>query len=288
MIMMRMLLILVAVGTTPNSAFAWGASGHSIVAELAQRRLTDAAATAVEKLIGRASLASIASWADDYKFVFGGAKTKRWHYVDIDTKAGSYSAATDCQLEEEGDCIVKALEREMKLLANSAMPLIDRQNALRFVVHLTGDLSQPFHCAEHEKDGGGNAVKVEFAGKGPDGKELKRSTNLHALWDETLIEAHAFSWGAYLDEIATTIAPAVGEPLAIEPDVMDWANMCFAAGKQAYGLLPVGWEATVAAGNPVALDAAYQSRAQPLLDQQLAIGGLHLARALNYALSEGK
>jgi hypothetical protein len=92
--------------------------------------------------------------------------------------------------------------------------------------------------------------------------------------------------GAYLEEISTTVVPAIKVGTG-EPALDDWADACFAAGKEAYGILPAGWEATVAAGSPVILDAAYQMRAQPLLDRQLAIGGLHLAQALNWALSQG-
>ena len=51
-----------------GEALAWGQEGHSIVAEIAQRRLSPEAARAAEQLLGRGhSLASIASWADDVR-----------------------------------------------------------------------------------------------------------------------------------------------------------------------------------------------------------------------------
>jgi hypothetical protein len=47
-----------------------GPEGHSIVAEIAQRRLTPEAAAKVREILGEnASLASIASWANDYRAV---------------------------------------------------------------------------------------------------------------------------------------------------------------------------------------------------------------------------
>ncbi|MGY2996920.1 S1/P1 nuclease [Mesorhizobium sp. URHB0026] len=268
-----------------QSAFAWGASGHSIVAELAQRRLTPTAEANLEILIGRASLASIASWADDFKFTPAGTKTKRWHYVDADVSGDGHSWRSGCELQAEGDCLPLALEREIKVLSNPGNPLIARQIALRFVVHLAGDLTQPFHCANYGDDGGGNSIKIDFTGRGLDGKEVKVSSSLHSLWDDGLINAHAFSWGAYLEELDATTAPTVSADSDIDY-IGTWADACHEAGKTAYKLLPAGWQAKVAAGAPIVLDSTYQIAAQPLLDRQLAVGGLQLAVILNEALGK--
>ncbi|UVK38745.1 S1/P1 nuclease [Mesorhizobium sp. AR10] len=268
----------------PEAALAWGASGHSIIAEIAQRRLSASAAANVENLIGHASLASISSWADDYKFTSVGSKTKRWHFVDFDIAEENPSTAEACKLESEGDCLILALNREVARLADPALPPLARQNSLRFVVHLMGDLSQPFHCSEHAGDGGGNGVKVDFVGKYPDGKEAKFSGNLHKLWDDILIEAHAFSWGAYLEEIETTVIPNLAVSDQRYDHIFDWAKECHQVGRRAYAMLPAGWESVVGAGGPIALDAKYQQSVQGTLDQQLAIGGLRLAAVLNKAL----
>src|SRR5690242_8680682 len=63
-------------------AFAWGEDGHSIVAEIAQRRLNDTARAAVDKVLKHGSMASVANWADDVKFT-ARPETKAWHFVDI-------------------------------------------------------------------------------------------------------------------------------------------------------------------------------------------------------------
>ena len=47
---------------------AWGPEGHSIIAELAQRRLSPLAAAEGGRLLGSGgSLASVGSWADDVR-----------------------------------------------------------------------------------------------------------------------------------------------------------------------------------------------------------------------------
>jgi hypothetical protein len=56
--------------------------------------------------------------------------------------------------------------------------LADKQLALRFVVHLVGDLHQPLHVGKC-CDKGGNDVKVTWFGK---------PTNLHAVWDSALVD----------------------------------------------------------------------------------------------------
>jgi len=59
-----------------GQALAWGQEGHSIIAEIAQRRLSPEAARGVELLLGRGhSLASVASWADDIRDVRPGLLT---------------------------------------------------------------------------------------------------------------------------------------------------------------------------------------------------------------------
>jgi hypothetical protein len=77
--------------TGVSEALAWGQEGHSIVAEIAQRRLTPAARQRVSELLAgefpgltessQIGLASIASWADDYRALHD--ESANWHFVDI-------------------------------------------------------------------------------------------------------------------------------------------------------------------------------------------------------------
>jgi hypothetical protein len=79
-----------------GAAFAWGQEGHSIVAEIAQRRLSPTAAAEVERLLGKGhSLASVASWADDQRAARPGSYN--WHFVDIPVADTTYDPATECK-----------------------------------------------------------------------------------------------------------------------------------------------------------------------------------------------
>lgn len=287
---MRLLFALLLFASMPLSeALAWGAIGHSIVAEIAQRRLTPQASDAIAELLGRnISLASISSWADDYKFLPGGAKTKRWHYVDIDIDDTQGALQSPCEMQAEGDCLNKALAREIALLRAPDVSAPARAAALKFVVHLMGDLTQPLHCSERKGDGGGNALMVDFVGDGPDGKPLlgpdKKPLHqimaFHALFDDGLINAHTYSWGAYLDELETSVVPGLSPGDVNGAYLDDWKNECHDAGKRVYALLPE--DGTV----PLPLDNKFQKSVQSLIDHQLAIAGLRLAAVLNQAFAK--
>ena len=70
------------------------------------------------------------------------------------------------------------------MLKDPNASLADKQLALRFVVHLVGDLHQPLHVGKC-CDKGGNDVKVTWFGK---------PTNLHAVWDSALVDEEQLSF----------------------------------------------------------------------------------------------
>lgn len=54
-------------------AHAWGVVGHATVATIADNYLTNEAKTYVAGILGKdVSMASIASWADDYRYTTAG------------------------------------------------------------------------------------------------------------------------------------------------------------------------------------------------------------------------
>lgn len=54
-------------------AYAWGVVGHATVATIANNYLTSTAKTYVAGILGKdVSMASVASWADDYRYTTAG------------------------------------------------------------------------------------------------------------------------------------------------------------------------------------------------------------------------
>ena len=196
--MRRIALTVALLLAAMNVAFAWGPSGHSIIAEIAQRRLTPLTLQHVADLLGSgASLASIASWGDDERA--RDKTTTRWHFADIPRIAPGYDPARDCVLDaSDGDCIIAAIDRQLSIVACSSLPLEPRQRALKFLVHFLGDLHQPLHAIDEE---GGNSVKVTVVTQEGVNGNIPFNTNLHAVWDVTLIDKTVWSWGSYVERL---------------------------------------------------------------------------------------
>jgi len=175
-------------------AAAWGPVAHRVIARVAARHLSPAARREAARLLGAESLADVAYWADEIRE--RRPETARWHYVDIPLRANDYQPSRDCRLTPRGDCIIAALERERATLGDSGTPAARRAEALRFVVHLVGDLHQPLHCADDD-DRGGNTVKVVLLGV---------PATLHGVWDGGLLTVSGLTERAWVERVAGRIS----------------------------------------------------------------------------------
>ncbi len=271
------LLCLPIIGLASSAALAWGQEGHSIVAEIAQRRLDPAAQAAVAAALGPGvSLASVSSWADGQRSAH--PETANWHFVDIPLAAAPYDQQRDCpDNAAHGDCVVRELERLRWDLR--CLPTGDgRRDALRYAVHFVGDLHQPLHTVGDRM--GGNHQPVHGAIAGLTCKrncELGAETaNLHVLWDTTLIRRTVWDWGSYVTRLEDGLlrSPDVlGEAATGTP--AQWASQTHAVAQSVWNekLVP----------EDGAVDDAYYQAVLPRLDRQLALAGLRLAAFLNGA-----
>lgn len=256
----------------------WGQMGHSIVAELAQRRLSPAAADEVGRILGRGhSLAAIASWADDIREAR--PETRGWHFVNIPISEANYAAVRDCQAEPSGDCVVAELQR-LGAQLRCGKTVQERRDALRFAVHLVGDIHQPLHTVLDEQ--GGNAISVQL-----NFTDLKCRRNcrprqsqlsFHELWDSGLIEATAWDWGSYVERVESGwLASPANARRASEPgSPVDWANETHRTAQSVWARLP---ESRI-------VDDDYYKASVAIVDRQLGLAGLRLASFLNEAFGK--
>jgi hypothetical protein len=265
-------------------ALAWGPDGHSIVAEIAQQRLSEPAARLVQNLLKGRSLASIASWADEYRASH--PATTNWHFVDIPLDAATYDAARDCRADEQsGDCIVAELARVQKDLRCARGEA--QEQALKFAVHLVGDIHQPLHAVKENK--GGNAIAVDVFMRGlatcPRCVATHTPVNFHMAWDVTLVQRTVWDWGAYVDRLengwlktaeAKAEDPAANHAPIDETTFIAWAEETHKAAQTVWHRLPAD----------EVLDDSYLRDALPIMDRQLGIAGLRLARFLNSAAAQ--
>ena len=73
------------------------------------------------------------------------------------------------------NCASAQLERHLKILADKTATTRSRNEALKWIVHLVGDIHQPLHASDNA-DRGGNSVLVRGA------------ANLHSVWDVAVVQ----------------------------------------------------------------------------------------------------
>jgi hypothetical protein len=272
------LLLACLASTTLQS---WSPQGHRLVALLAAHHLEPAARQKVAWLLGDVSLADVAVWADVY--LEGNNQTSFWHYINIPSDATSYDRDRDCPRQPGvlaggrgdrwRDCVVERILYNQQRLANASLDRADRAIALKFLVHLIGDLHQPFHALGVER--GGNGIPVSVFGSATcnydDGTPYP--CNLHGAWDTALIAHRRLSDQQYLVELERQIKLRRWDTLATGSPA-EWAMESHALAKLA--LLPPGG----------VVDDAYYRAQIPVADARLALGGLRLAAWLNRSLAD--
>lgn len=174
-------ILLLATLSFAPLASAWGALGHRTVAYLADLYLTPNATTLVADLLNHQDISEAALWADKIRYIPGFAYSRAWHYIDAQDdppRQCGLNFTRDC-LPETG-CAVSALVNVTRQVNDMSLSHADRGQALRWVLHLIGDIHQPLHT--EMEDRGGNEISVLFN---------NRHTNLHSVWDTLIPEKHA-------------------------------------------------------------------------------------------------
>lgn len=274
-------------------AACWGDKGHEIVALIAERYLDPAARTEVSAMLTTDpdnltahDSASEATWADKYnKKTSSGrgppapCETCEWHFInieiarpDLDDACFGHPVLPAGVVASGGPphaCIVDKLEQFVGELGDPATALDERRIALKFVLHLIGDLHQPLHVAD-DHDAGGNQKLVSVRGSS--------AGNLHFYWDVPLVERLGKDPNRIAARLVARISPQ--QRLAWSSDtVVDWAWETFRLAREhAYGLLlPPNPEGTYP------LTEAYLRISLNDAILQLSKAGVRLAVTLNRA-----
>jgi hypothetical protein len=271
-----------------QSVFAWGPEGHRMVGDIADRFLAAETRTQIAKLLeadrladgqpsGRHTLGEVANWADEIKDTEWGKRRASWHYDDVPLcEAAEYSKY--CR---GGRCASAQLARQIEILGNGRARPGQRNEALKWVVHLTGDLHQPLHAA-NRGDRGGNRVQVSFFGERDN--PPYGTLNLHTVWDVSMVRRLVADRGG---EGAIVSAPIPdGNRNAWEKgSISDWTSESHRIARDAvYPLLPVAGSCSSKIVEVIAIDQAYYAKAAPLIEVQIRRAGVRLARVLNETL----
>lgn len=240
--------------------FAWGLTGHRVIAEIAERHLSHRAKSQIKKLFGEEPMAYWANYPDFLKSDSTGIwkQADVWHYVNIVPQSNfgdfekNLKAQTGPNLYTQCNVLAATL-RDRKI------PLADRKNALIFLVHLLGDSSQPMHTGRAE-DLGGNKIEVTYFGE---------KANLHSVWDSKLVDSQKYSYTEFAQLLDVLPAEEVRK---IQSGTLEtWLYDSHKAANHIYYQTPTGSK----------LGYDYQYRFTSILERQLLYGGLRLAKFLN-------
>jgi hypothetical protein len=268
------------------AAFAWGPQGHRTVGAIADRLLTPAAHAAVLRLLeddrdkfgnpsSRTTLESVSVWADEVRGT--PAERPSWHYDDVPI-CGSAEKTRYCP---DRQCNTEELKRLIGVLGRTSTPARERNEALKWVVHLVGDIHQPLHAADNG-DLGGNLVPVVLEGGHTRGRE-----NLHRAWDNDLVQRALHTRDRQqpprnIDALAAEAAKLERQVGQGSPD--SWARESNNLARNVAYRYP-GFACDNRPAGVVALDAAYLDDAELVVRERLLLAGARLANLLSETLS---
>jgi hypothetical protein len=304
---MRLVIILLTLAVSP--AMGWWCEGHEVVALIAERHLNPDTLAAVDKLLKDNPtdiprfckdtqldpLALASTWADDAKTT---ENTAFWHYMDIprglkkgDPEAWCDPIGPSNNGGQRPGCVLSALRYAVNVLHSKDEGPSEKATALRYLIHLVGDLHQPLHTTSNN-DRGGNCTPVQFF-------DEPKISNLHSIWDGMIINRDMAARKETIPQFAADLDQRylTGRAAWIKnvPQFDKWAwESHVIADKVVYPDLtpdppvekldPKADCKTVADGfDALHIHAAgdYQKAVEPVVEEQLAKAGYRLAAILN-------
>ncbi|CAF1108575.1 unnamed protein product [Adineta ricciae] len=288
--------ILLCILISYNSVHGWGSDGHALVASIAQTFLTDESSTFVRNHLPwytSGNISMLSSWPDfilypdtnpvDY---LNWQWSKQLHFVDTKDWACVYDREADCNWSSGQQCVDGSIQNYTKRLADSQQDDVQRQEALKFLVHFIGDAHQPLH-AGFQGDRGGNSIRGHF---------FSKQTNLHSLWDTVMIERRITQDfhsqpALYLEYLLKQMKTQYAQ------NISDWTN-CSSSDESRYLACATLWIAEDAKLNcdlvyrdennqPMSvskefeLGQTYYNTRMPIVEQRLIQGGVRLGAVIN-------
>ena len=267
--------------TCSGAVFAWGNTGHRVVGEVASRFLEISTIVKTNQILDGQSLARVSTWPDEIKSDAPNYQyTFNWHYTTWQTEAHDHSESNETATT---GLLLKSINEQLAVLKDPEAAKEKKAFALKFLVHLIGDIHQPLHVG-NGTDQGGNFCKVTY---------MSKPYNLHSLWDEGIIDYSNLSF--------TEMARFVYQGRSLEEiqkaktgTVLDWA-------RESKELVPTLYPADVTPSTePISirkycqkevlpedvpkLSYEYAYKHLPVIEKRLFEAGIRLAVLLNEAL----
>ncbi|MVN78838.1 hypothetical protein GO988_21110 [Hymenobacter sp. HMF4947] len=162
-LILRKYLALAWLSLLPLGVHAWGVVGHRAVARIAENHLTPKARREIAALLGTETLPLVSTFPDEIRPYAEYKYTSPWHYINTapGLSGAQYTAAITAMTEPNA---YAALQQMMQQVKDPAKSKEERVFALKFIVHIVGDMHQPLHASQSGVQGG-NQVAVKLQGK---------------------------------------------------------------------------------------------------------------------------
>lgn len=261
-----------------TAAFAWGPTGHRTVGEIAEKFMDPAALLKARTILQGNTLARVSTWPDEIRSEPARySQTYPWHYTDWADDAHDHDEAAS------SGKLMGAINDQLAVLKDPNATREQKEFSLKFIVHLIGDLHQPLHVG-NGLDQGGNFCKVTYMGQ---------AMNLHALWDEGLINYTNLSFteiAKFVSQGKTAeqmVAARSGTPIDWARESKDIRGKVYPANvvePQAPMSIKSYCQKDVPADQIPKLSYEYAYQFMPILEERLFLAGVRLAIVLNQAL----
>jgi len=286
-----------------TNAFAWGSSGHFLVAAEAYQQLSPELKAQVYEIlkahpdyarwtnayhpnpvldVSAYVFMRSSAWPDEIRRSDSQYDHPSWHFIDYPLRPSSFPMEPGP--EPTNDILFGIAQFENILSDTNANPEL-RAASLSWLVHLVGDIHQPLHCASLFTDAyptgdrGGNEFYV---------KPADQAVRLHGIWDGLLGASPntQMQW-RYAIALGAKFPRASLAELASHPTPKDWSlESRDLAIEKGYlrGELKGGTNAETA----VSLPADYIPAAKAVAERQCALAGYRLADAIQNYLKLGR
>ena len=278
--LIRMMLVFALACCAPP-LLAWGQTGHRSIAEIAERHMRQDSVRKAHALLDGHDLAFASTWGDEIRSEPANyGHTFNWHYTTWPDADADFSAAEE---DKDSGLLLSQIDAQLAVLKNPAAGKAERSQALKFVIHLVGDVHQPLHVG-NAGDKGGNACRVTWHG---------RKSNLHTVWDSEMIEHTQLSYTELADFASQSRTP---QQIKVwrSGDAETWAAESKALRSRIYPAevqiptSPLSYLTycgpSVAPEAMPALGYEYSQRFLPEVYERIYQGGIRLAMLLDAAL----
>src|ERR1051326_5276222 len=301
----------------PLRTLAWGHEGHEVIAALAQTMLSNNVLAKVQSILQTNEMASVALWADQARqlmkyhtgpltnsdeakhFIAAHPDNADWHFLNLPLKTSGYDYNGRFATNTD---IVHALTNCIAVLEGQPGSITTTQ-ALRYIIHLAGDIHQPLHVACGYYVPKGNSAKLLKRPGAISNTEAHDAGANKLIWltGQTTNNLHAY-WD---DHMVTTVDPSTGNSqmmIILQSAIAKNANLW--KGRNDYHNWPARWaedsageangvykgvtfQSAVFKANDVpkeitiTLPNNYDAQQNQRVTRQLAKAGYHLAELLN-------